>query len=155
MNQLRSLSVLLTMSLSLAACSTTSFSIESHLTVPATVRAPVRVHRAVREYLPELVEMLQSVGFSVGRTNDPEALELQLNYNPNPFNLRVSASLLQDGVPVVRAASTNTGWGTIMFRGNAIDGRAEAMLSAFANELEDLVQRITIRPDVSAITSTE
>lgn len=110
----------------------------------------MKVHRAVRECLPELVGMLQSVGLSVGQTEDPEALELQLNYNPNPFNLRVSASLLHDGVPVLRASSTNTGWGTLLARGAAVNGRAQAMLNAFEDELEDLAPRITIRPDASS-----
>ncbi len=148
MKQLTSLLfVLLGLNIGLASCSSTSFSTTSHLTVPATVRAPVTVHQAVKRYLPELVALLQSAGFSVGKTDDPEALVLQLNFNPNPFNLRVSASLLLDGVPVLRASATNAGWGTLLARGPAVDGRARAMLSQFEGELVILTQRITIRPE--------
>lgn len=72
--------------------SSSGFSTKSNLVVPRTIRAPSDVPPEVAQYAPRFVESLQDVGFLVGETEDPRALDLVFEFNGNPFNLRVSAA---------------------------------------------------------------
>jgi len=133
----------------LVACSSTGSVTKTDVTVPQTVKAPVNVHPEVAPYLPEFVDALKSAGFIVGTTDNPDALELKLEFNGNPFNIRVSASLWQRGVPLLSASATNPGWGTALARGIAVNGRAESALESFRNQLAEFSTHIRIVPDVS------
>jgi hypothetical protein len=133
----------------LVGCSSTGYVTKSNLNVPRVVKVQSGTHPEVAPYLPEFVDVLRSVGFVVGKTDNPDALEFKLEFNPNPFNIRVSASLLQHGVPIVSASATNPGWGTALARGSAVNGRAEAALDSFKEQLAELSKRITIIPEKS------
>ena len=130
-----------------ASCSSTGFSTATPLTVPRTVLPPTNVHPEVAPYVPQFVDALQAVGFVMGQTTDPDALALKVEFNPNPFNIRVSASLIQHGVPVLSASATNPGWGTAIARGVAVNGRAEAAVEDFRAQLAKLMLRVTFKPD--------
>lgn len=137
--------VLLTLFLS--SCSSTGFSTSSSLVVPRVVAPPTNVHPEVAPYVPEFVDALQAAGFKVGNTTDPDALSLRIDFNPNPFNIRVAASLIQHGIPVLSASATNPGWGTVLARGAAVNGRAASTLEEFRTELKKLIPRVTFKPD--------
>lgn len=130
-----------------ASCSTTGFSTRTSLVVPRMVVAPSNVHPEVAPYIPEFLDAMQAAGFTVGETTDPDALSLNVEFNPNPFNIRVSASLIQRGVQVLSVSATNPGWGTVIARGVAVNGRAEAAIDDFRAELAILMPRVKFKPD--------
>lgn len=131
----------------LSGCSSTGTASKSLLVAPHTVQAPQNVHPEVAPYVPNFVEALEAAGFDVGITTDPNALQLKIEFNPNVFNIRVAASLIQRGVPVLTASATNPGWGTALARGVAVNGRAEAALESFKEQLTELSPRLKIVPD--------
>jgi len=143
----KSASIAALFGLALVSCSSTSFSSKSSLVVPRVVVAPTNVHPEVAPYVPEFVDALQTAGFTVGATSDPDALALRVEFNPNPFNIRVAASLVQHGVPVLSASATNPGWGTAIARGQAVNGRADAAIEDFRAELAELMLRVKFKPD--------
>lgn len=130
-----------------ASCSSTGHTIDSKIVVPKTVRMATSIHPEIVAYVPEFVDALKAVGLDVGETANPDALELKFEFNPNPFNIRVAASLWQRGLPVLSASATNPGWGTALARGSSVDGRAEAALESFKEQLAELAPRMTIVPD--------
>ena len=130
-----------------ASCSSTGFSTTTPLIVPRTVLPPTNVHPEVAPYVPQFIDALQSAGFVMGQTTDPDALSLQVEFNPNPFNIRVSTLLVQRGIPVLSASATNPGWGTAIARGVAVNGRAEAAIEDFRLQLAKLMPRVTFKPD--------
>jgi hypothetical protein len=131
----------------LSGCSSTGTVSKSSIVAPQTVQAPENVHPEVAPYVPNFVEALVAAGFDVGITTDPNALQLKIEFNPNVFNIRVAASLMQRGVPIVTASATNPGWGTALARGVAVNGRAEAALESFKEQLTELSPRLKIVPD--------
>ena len=135
----------------LVACSTTGFSTKSDVIAPRIVKAPSSVNPEVIPYLPRLVDALQKAGFIVGKTDNPNALELKLEFNPNPFNMRVSASLWQDGVPLLSASATNPGWGTAMARGAVVNSLADSVINKFQVEVASLSSRLTIKEPMRLI----
>lgn len=143
----------LSLTLFLSACSTTGFSSNSNLIAPKTIKPPTSIPAEVAPYVPEFVDMLKAKGFAVGETNDPRALVLYFEFNPNPFNLRVSAGLMQQGVPVLTASATNPGWGTALARGSAVNSLSESAASTFKIELNKFMTHTQIVEDAVNITS--
>lgn len=145
--RIRSALIVVLISVFMASCSTTGFSTKSSLLVPRVVAPPTNVHPEVAPYVPAFVDALQSAGFAVGSTSDSDALSLKIEFNPNPFNIRVSASLEQHGVPVLSVSATNPGWGTVIARGVTVNGRAEAAVEDFRTELVGLMPRVKFKSD--------
>jgi hypothetical protein len=135
--------------LALAACSSTGYVVKTPITVPRTIRAPASIPPEVVPYVPQFVAALQAKGFTVGKTNDPRALDLVFEFNGNPFNLRVSAGLWRQGIPVLTGSSTNSGWGTVIARGNMVNHVAGRAIKQFRSELDAFAARAQIVPDDS------
>lgn len=76
-------------------------------------------------------------------------MDLVFEFNGNPFNLRVSAGLWREGVPILTASSTNSGWGTALARGSAVNSLADSAVSTFQSELTSLMARTEIVPDAA------
>ncbi len=131
----------------LGACSTTGYTSQSRLLAPRTIRAPKDIDPEIVPYVPRFVEALERAGFRVGNTKNPNALDLKFDFNGNPFNLRVSAGLWREGIPVLSASATNSGWGTALARGGAVNTLADLTLTKFKADLADLMTRIQIVPD--------
>lgn len=131
----------------LIGCSSTGYSTKTNLVAPKIIRSPANIPPELVPYVPRFVEILQQNGFSVGRTQDPRALDLVLEFNGNPFNLRVSAGLWREGIPILSASATNSGWGTALARGSAVNSLADSAVSTFESELRNLMARIQIVPD--------
>lgn len=130
-----------------AGCSSTGYATKESLVVPRTIRAPTSIPAEVVPYVPRYVEALQAKGFVVGKTGDPRALDLVFEFNGNPFNLRVSAGLWRQGIPVLTGSATNSGWGTAMARGSAVNSLAEKSVAQFKTELDSLASRAKIVAD--------
>jgi hypothetical protein len=131
----------------LIGCSSTGYSIKSNLIVPKTVRSPVNIPPELVPYVPRFVEILQRNGFAVSKTQDPRALDLVFEFNGNPFNMRVSAGLWRDGIPVLSASATNSGWGTAIARGAAVNSLADSAAIKFETELSSLIAHMQVVPD--------
>jgi len=132
---------------SLIGCSTTGYSTKTSIVVPKTIRSPASIPPELIPYVPRFVELLQTKGFYVGRTEDPRALDLVFEFNGNPFNLRVSAGLWREGIPILSASATNSGWGTALARGSAVNSLADSAVATFEAELQNLVTHTQIVPD--------
>jgi len=128
-------------------CSSTGYSTTTALAVPRTIKAPVNVHPEIAPYVPRFVALLQSNGFLIVRSDDPRALELRMDFDPNIFTMRVTAALWKDGAPVVSGSATNSGWGTLLARGSAVNNLADSSWQEFALALHSFVTRVTILPD--------
>lgn len=128
-------------------CSSTGYSTRESLAVPRTIRAPASIPPEIVSYVPRYVEALQAKGFSVGKTSDPRALDLVFEFNGNPFNLRVAAGLWRQGVPVLTASASNSGWGTAIARGTAVNSLSEKSFEQFRIELDAFASRVQIVPD--------
>jgi hypothetical protein len=131
----------------MAGCSSAGYSTKSSLVVPKTIRTPANIPPEVVPYVPRYIEALQAKGFAVGKTNDPRALDLVFEFNGNPFNLRVSAGLWNQGIPVLTGSATNPGWGAAIARGAAVNSLADKSVNQFTTELESFASRVKIVPD--------
>ncbi len=131
----------------ITGCSSVGYSTKSSLVVPKTIRAPANIPDEVVPYVPRYVEALQAKGFAVGRTNDPRALDLVFDFNSNPFNLRISAGLWNQGIPVLTGSATNPGWGSVIARGAAVNALADTSVQQFTKELDSFASRVKIVPD--------
>jgi hypothetical protein len=139
---------LLVLFFGLMGCSSTGYSTKTSLVAPKTIRSPVNIPPELAPYAPRFVAMLEENGFTVGRTEDRRALELMFDFNGNPFNLRVSVGLWREGVPILSASATNSGWGTALARGPAVSSLADSSAAKFEIELKNLISRTQIVPDM-------
>ena len=140
----------LTLILTLTSCSSTGQTIKQSVVAPKTIRSPSSIPPGLVPYVPSFVASLESKGFIVGSTSDPRALELRFEHNDSVMNLSVSASLWRQGVPVLSASSTNSGWGTAIARGGALNSLAQKTLREFDSQLTELSPRLQIVPDENA-----
>ena len=131
----------------LTGCSSTGYSTKTNLVVPATIRSPENIPSELVQFVPRFVDVLQENGFAVGETEDPRALDLVMEFDGNPFKLRVSASLWREGIPILTASATNSGWGTAISRGSAVHSLADSAVSTFQSELTGLMSRTEIVAD--------
>ena len=139
--------LLLVLVFGMSSCSSTGYSTKTNLVVPETIRSPNKIPPELVQYLPRFADILQKEGFSIGQTEDPRALDLVMEFNGNPFNLRVSASLWREGIPILTASATNSGWGTALARGSAVESLADSAVSTFQSELTGLMSHTEIVPD--------
>ena len=128
----------------IAACASTGYVITSDLTVPKTVTLANSLDTEVAPYAPRFISILVQHGFTVGTSNDPHAMELRLDFNGNPFNMRVGAALWHDGAPILTASATNSGWGTALARGAAVQNLADSCATKFERELSQLQPHLRI-----------
>jgi len=128
----------------IAACASTGYVITSDLTVPKTVTLANSLDTEVAPYAPRFISILVQHGFAVGTSNDPHAMELRLDFNGNPFNMRVGAALWHDGAPILTASATNSGWGTALARGTAVQNLADSCATKFERELSQLQPHLRI-----------
>jgi hypothetical protein len=131
----------------LVGCSSTGYSTTTNLVVPKTIRTPTNIPPEIVPYVPRFVELIQANGFSVGKTNDPRALDLVFEFNPSVVNLRFSVGLWRQGIPILSASATNSGWGTLLARGSAENSLADSAFETFKRELQQLVSHTQIVND--------
>ncbi|HEX4954047.1 MAG TPA: PEGA domain-containing protein [Thermoanaerobaculia bacterium] len=132
----------------LLACSSTSYSIKETIVVPREVRPPQLVPPDLTPYVPRFIDVLQDAGFSVQQTDDPRALQLWLNFDPDPWNMRVTVSLVRDGAPILTAEARNAGWGNMLAQGASVKNLADSALTQFSSELKQV--RLTLRIEPAA-----
>jgi len=134
----------------IAACASTGYVTTSNLTVPRTVTLASSLDPEVAPYAPRFISILGQHGFAVGSSNDPHAMELRLDFNGNPFNMRVGAALWHDAVPILTASATNSGWGTALARGTAVQNLADSCAVKFERELSQLQPHLRIADQPTA-----
>lgn len=139
--------VIAVIALAIAACTTTGYSITKSVTAPRTVRPPTYVDPELAPYLPRFVSVLETFGFHVGPTDDPRALQLRLEFDPNVFSMSVTPSLWQGGVAVVTAAARNRGFSTLWTPGAAIANLVGSAAQTFEGELKKVSSRLEITAD--------
>lgn len=108
---------------------------------------PTFIHPDLAPYLPRFVSAVEALGFQVAHTDDPTALQLRLDFNPNVMNMRVSAALWQSGVPIVTADAANSGWGTAIARGSALQNLVDTAATGFQTELRKMAGQLRILED--------
>ena len=142
------------MAMFVAACSSSSHSVARAVTAPRTVNPPSSTHPDIAPYLPRFISAVEALGFRVARTDDPSALQLRVDFNPSVMNMRVSAALWQNGVPIVTADAANSGWGTALARGTAVQNLVESAAKAFQVELRKMSSSLHIEEDKSPDVTT-
>jgi hypothetical protein len=81
------------------------------------------------------VDIFEKRGIYRGESNDPNALKLKLEFNPNIFSMSVTATLSQNGKVIAVGRSHNPGFGTLIARDAAI----AALVSGAAAELDSRI----------------
>jgi hypothetical protein len=104
----------------IAACASTGYVSTSDFSVPKTVILSSSLDPEVAPYAPRFIAILAQHGFAVATSNDPHAMELRLDFNGNPFNMRVGVTLWHDGARILTTSATNSGWGTALARASAV-----------------------------------
>ena len=122
----------------LSACASTGYVSTFTISVPKTVTLSTALDPEVAPFAPRFIAILAQHGFVVGNSNDPHAMQLRLDFNGNPFNMRVGAALWHDGAPILTASATNSGWGTALARGSAVQNLADSCATTFERELSQL-----------------
>jgi len=130
-----------------SGCSSTGYTTISDISIPKTIKSPRSIPPELVPYVPSFVAALERSGFQVGSTDDPNAIELVVEFNGNLFNMRVSVGLWREGIPILTASATNPGWGTLLARGAAVNSLAESALKKFEIELRAFKSRTTILQD--------
>jgi S1-C subfamily serine protease len=131
----------------LGGCSTTSHSVTSKIVAPKTIQPPKYVPTELIPYLPRFIGVLESQGFVVAQTEDPNALQLRLDLDPNPWNTQVSVSLWQGGSPILTSQATNPGWGNVIAHGAALANLVGSTATALEVEMRKLSPRLEIVAD--------
>ena len=130
----------------LNGCSSTGYSTRANLVLPKTIRSPANIPPALIPHAARFVAILEQNGFAVGRTQDPRALDLTFELT-GVFTISASTSLWREGIPVLSASASNSGVGTGIARGPAINALADSVVSTFESELKSLMSHAQIVPD--------
>ena len=69
------------------------------------------------------------------------------------MNLRVSAALWQNGIPIVTADAANSGFGTVLARGTALQNLVNSAAAEFASQLRKLAPSLRVVPDAPVSSS--
>ena len=136
----------------LAACSSTGSVVTTDITVTNTVTLQSPIDPEVATYAPKFIAALQRQGFKVGATNNVHAMQLRLAFNGNLFDTRVAAELWHDGVPILTASATNSGWGTMIAHGAAVENLADSAVTIFEKKLSELRPHLRIVDEPSQQT---
>jgi S1-C subfamily serine protease len=145
--------VLMAVLVGLSGCSSVGYSTSKRISAPKVVKAPSSVPGQLTSYLPRFTDALEKHGFTVGQTDDPQALQLKLAFNRNPFNLQVKAYLWQNGTVVLSAEATNSGWGTALARGAAVEALVDNAVEDFTEQLKKIAKNIEFIPEKSVAKS--
>lgn len=132
-----------------AGCSTLSSgsNAAAEYSVPQVVAPPDAVPPELEPYEPRFEEMLVYRGFKVGATTDPHALQLKLEYDGDPANAKVAAYLIQDGKPVVTAASVPNAaaaWHWFSGKDDVVQRLADNAINQFDDQLDAYTKHIQI-----------
>jgi hypothetical protein len=128
----------------LTACTSTGSVVTTDITVTKTVTLQTPMDPEVAIYAPRFISALEKQGFKVGESKDPHAMQLRLDFNGNLFNTRVAAELWHDGAPILTASATNSGWGTAIAHGEAVENLANAAVAMFGQKLSQLRPHVRI-----------
>jgi|GEM_PF-2170222 len=121
---------------SLAGCATTGKSIGGSMSAPVTIRQPEFLNPEIAGYAQRIFSPLIANGFRVGYTDDPDALRLEINFDPSIMSTSVKINLIKPGVGVVASAeSVNHGMGTMSMRDKSISNLVEAASEQFRQQL--------------------
>lgn len=138
--------VVLTISLLFAGCSTTGASVSGSVSAPITIRPPDYIHPEMAGYGQEVFAPLLAKGFKVGYTGDPDALRLEVEFNPNPLSTSVKITLIKPRVGIIASAkAVNSGWGTRMAHNSAVESRVDSATQEFSHQLANI--NFVITPD--------
>lgn len=132
------------------ACSSSGNIVSRPVTAPRTVNPPESVHPDLAPYLPIFISAVEALGFHVATTTDPRALQLKIGFNPSVMNMRVSAALWQNAAPIVTADAANSGWGTALARGSALQNLVDSAANAFRTQLHKMSSSLQIVDDTIA-----
>lgn len=132
----------LLVSMLLVGCSSAGFSASDVVEASRTVRPPTYVHPDLVPYSGRFIMAVESAGFIVKETDDPNALQLRLDFDPRSFHFAVTASLIRNGETVVKGEAVNAGWGNLIARGLSIENLVEKAAREFEKQLTSLRGRL-------------
>ncbi len=143
---MRVLALIIAIGLLTSGCTTSGTSYHGTISAPTTIRPPDVVNPELAGYGQEIIAPLVQDGFKVGNTGDPDALRLEVAFNPNPFSMSVTIRLIKPGAGVIASAqSVNSGFGTMVAHNSAVQSRVESAIQSFSEQLANI--HFVITPD--------
>jgi hypothetical protein len=104
-----------------------------------TVRAPLNVPADLSGHMNAIEAVLQKHGLALGDTDDPAALQLNVGFDPNPWDMTVVITLTQPGTGVIASGDArNPGFGTVLLRGAVISGLVGSASKKLDKQLDGL-----------------
>lgn len=120
----------------LTGCASTGQSVGGTVHAPITIKEPDFLNPEIAPYAPRIYSILSGHGFTVGKTDDPDALRLEINFDPNLFATAIKINLIKPGMGlIVSAEAVNHGWGTGIARAQAIGNLVESASTQFSQQL--------------------
>lgn len=125
----------------LIGCASSSQVVSDVVSIPVTVSTSVVTGEAAA-YVDEFYKALQDRGFKYGETDDPNAAEMIVSFDPNVFHTEFVIQLAQRGRMIVESRASNSGWGTGIARPQALARLADEVTKNFRRELSKLSLKI-------------
>jgi hypothetical protein len=122
-------------------CASSSQVVSGDVAIPITVSVPVVTGEAAA-YVDGFYKALQDRGFKLGESDDPNAAELIVGFDPNVFHTEFVLQLVQRGRTIVESRASNSGWGTGIARPQALARMADEVTKNFRMELGKLSLKI-------------
>jgi S1-C subfamily serine protease len=107
------------------------------------VSPPANVPDELQPYVPRFEEILEFWGFKMATTYDPKALQLRLDYQGPPAPAAVTAYLILDNKPLLKASAAARpglpwGWSTSPDKKQAVvKGLVDSAVNQFDNQLSE------------------
>ena len=105
-----------------------------------------RVRGEASAYVDEILAPIVDRGFRKGATNDPKALYVEIQFDPNLFHTAFTVLIKQYGTTLVKAEASNSGWGTGIARGYALSKLALEVSNQIDSQLS--LMRVVASPDI-------
>jgi len=119
----------------LTACASSSTSVKESVVVPKTIRVVESYHPEVAQFVPSFLDVLGQNGFAFGYTEDPDAVTLRIDFDPNIFHTAIYVKLTQGNKTLMSSEASNSGWGTGIARASALNTLAEKVKVNLDKEL--------------------
>jgi hypothetical protein len=136
------LSILLFMT----GCASSGVSVTDSISIPRTIKVQ-KITGESAQFAEQFFRPFIDRGFRFGETDDPDAANLNLAFDPNVFHTEFDVSLLQGGRKILQSKASNSGWGTGINRSSALATLADNVVLNITQELSKM--NISIRPDKS------
>ena len=116
---------------------------DAFIEVPATVRQPDELDERVAPYYYQFVSAIEEKGFRVGPTDDPNALQLDFDFQKNRWSPELAVTLTHDRAELINVQGRFNSSGGVS-ENRTYETLNRRALSHFQRELDTLSARLVI-----------